>query len=397
MKSMWNAGGYKACPRAKQPGHLYNTTTEMNLKTVAITSLLVGTAFASVKDGAKTFNKELAGAIQTSYDAFLKNPQASTLRKDAYHHFDYKLMDAQKDAKPFCSLNCTDGDEDKFNTYVEQLRTDSPSKDAANLLDDQLKEKIGYIFKHVKLGLGVIEASGLETANADFELADFEKILGAQVARDAESINYLKKELEAFKLVLSSYESKTKNFKEIRSAMEALELVFRFDRKSDEFIRVVTEKLNSDQFNAKKLEQLSLFEALEKVKNHFRAAEEKLANAEKEKKDEERVLKVRNQAGVAEQSNILADALDEIKLDKLDSNISSVSKKMKILKKAEKKLVKEITERSLIAEALRKAHDKTSSPVTLGAFVAIAVLLAFGILIYKHRILTQKEAEEATE
>ena len=307
----------------------------MNLKLVIITSLLVGTTFAS---NTASPVATLAEEIEKAYSTARADPKVWEERMATAKDFDYKKMDEVKGAQPFCSLNPVKlGDEltveelGIYNGYVEALR-DPKNENYLNAVDFknlQLANKINHILNSTGEFIGKLESS-----------------LTAQ-----ELPQYLRDEILAFKIALSSYEAKTKNFKEIRAVMEALHGIFRFNLKADEFIRVIVEALKDENISEKAaLLNRGLFE---------------LAGVKSEDSTED-----------------VLDALKKAKLKENDNDTEEVKK------------MKKLINHPLIIKALHKAHDKTSSPLYLGAYASSMIIVAFAILFWKHSILVKKESQE---
>lgn len=281
-------------------------TTEMNLKFVAISSLLVGSAIASTAsedtdNNPKEHRQNLANLISNEYKNFKDHPDSMEIRHKYHDNFSYKKL-SDKHNLPFCSLSQeSSGCEPiELDIYIRELReskgknAQQPDDETIKFFNGQVKSRTDIIFESLKpiFSKIITDDQFAEAWNDD---------LNDKNAKD-KTLVLLKDQLLKFKRALGKYEPNSKNFSGIRFAMEALEGIVRFPQKSDEAVRVLIEELRSA------------------------------------KKD-----------------------------DKLE----------------------------IITLALQKAHDKTSSPTTLAAYVSIALLLAFGILAFKHRKLEQQEKEES--
>ncbi len=303
----------------------------MNIKLVALTSLLAGTALA-IEATKKQPTQVLAELIQTEYNA-RKNTFTEWRHMQA-HHFDYLEM---KD-EPFCSLNQRKLSEEAFDTYVKALRSKTAEKtEAVAFKNAQLKEKIDHIMMHLK----AVEDMVVKYLNSS-ELND-----------KGELLQMFQEQIFALKIGLSAYDAKSKNFKEVRSVMDALKGIFHFNLKSDEFIRIVVDGLKSGQFK-KSAEKLHT--ALEKV--NIKVTDEDYSGC----------------------------------LDKIKAAFSKDEKGLKEMEICKKTIIS-----PFILSALKSAHNKTSSSIVLGTFVAASILSAFVLLALKHMSLVKKEREEFTD
>lgn len=278
----------------------------MNLKFVAISSLLVGSAIASTASEDTVTDPiehrpNLANLINNEYKKFKDHPDSMKIRHKYHDNFSYKKL-SDKHNLPFCSLSQeSSGCEPKdLDIYIRKLReskgknAQQPDDKTIKFFDEQVKLRTDIIFESLKPIVSKI------ISEDQFKMAWNGK-LDDENAKNKQLV-LIKDQLAKFKKALAKYEPNSRNFSGIRFAMEALEGIVRFPQKSDEAVRVLIEELSS---------------------------------------------------------------------------------------------AKEDEELEIITLALQKAHDKTSSPTTLAAYVSIALLLAFGILAFKHRKLEQQEKEES--
>lgn len=346
----------------------------MNIKIITISSLLLCTAYAATTDQPAEVTPpddvrpiagadKLAAAIAAQYkDAegkptlvYSKLPEKEKkLLKELQHdfHFDGFINDKGHEHEPtnpksaaikdykFCGVIENEGTFPMIKALREKT---APSKAHFEQFNSIIEPKIDYVMEKLEqLPLGTPEK--------------IKEALGGSIHVDLE--RFIKDQFEAFKAVLRLYEPKPKNFRGLRSMMEALHVVTRFESKAIAALDYLVENIKKAN-TANDMAWINYDKYGQKLMIEY-------GNVEKLSKD----------ASEAEKNAVIAE---------LNKAYKDYMKAMKVL-----------AETSLISKALQTAKDKTSSAITLAWFLGVFVIVAMGMLVAKQiQLKKMKQEEEA--